>query len=125
VLLGREGIMRTYSSDSAVITLGMSLMLFAAFYQLTDAMQTIASAALRGYKITTMPMVIHIVSFWLVGLGLGALLGLSHLPLPGLTLPMGVHGFWLALVISLSLAGLLLVSYLSRESRRRLHRHTA
>jgi MATE family multidrug resistance protein len=38
---------------------------------------------------------------------------------------MGVHGFWLALVISLSLAGLLLVSYLSRESRRRLHRQTA
>lgn len=125
VLLGRESIMRTYSSDPAVITLGMSLMLFAAFYQLTDAMQTIASAALRGYKITTMPMVIHIVSFWLVGLGLGSLLGLGHLPLPGLSLPMGVHGFWLALVISLSLAGLLLVSYLSRESRRRLHRQTA
>ncbi|MFN4237928.1 MULTISPECIES: MATE family efflux transporter [Vogesella] len=124
VLLGREGIMRTYSSDPAVISLGMTLMLFAAFYQLTDAMQTIASAALRGYKVTTMPMVIHIVSFWVVGLGLGTFLGLGHASLPGLTLPLGVHGFWLALVISLTLAGMLLVSYLSRESRRRLHRQT-
>jgi Na+-driven multidrug efflux pump len=31
---------------------------------------------------------------------------------------MGIYGFWLALVISLSIAALMLVSYLARESRR-------
>ena len=117
VLLDRYSIMQLYSTDPAVIALGGSLMLFAAFYQLTDAMQTIASSALRGYKITSVPMVIHIVSFWGLGLLLGAWLGLG-------SPQMGVHGFWGALVISLSAAGLLLVSYLAYVSRQRLHRQT-
>ncbi|MEQ6289425.1 MATE family efflux transporter [Vogesella sp. GCM10023246] len=118
VLLDRHSIMQLYTADPAVIALGGTLMLFAAFYQLTDAMQTIASSALRGYKITTTPMLIHIVSFWGFGLLLGAWLGLG-------SPQMGVHGFWAALVISLSAAGLLLVSYLSRVSQQRLHRQTA
>lgn len=121
VLLFREQIMAMYSADPAVIALGSGLMLFAAFYQLTDAMQTVASGGLRGYKITTLPMFIHIVSFWGLGLLLGSVLGLTDWLRPA----MGVHGFWTALVISLSAAGLALVGYLSHVSRQRLHRQTA
>lgn len=120
VLLFRHQIIAMYSQDPAVVALGSTLMLFAAFYQLTDAMQTVASGALRGYKITTLPMVIHIVSFWGLGLGLGMVLGLTDWLLPRL----GVHGFWAALVVSLSVAGLTLVGYLSHISRQRLHRQT-
>ncbi len=120
VLLFRHQIMAMYSPDPAVVALGSTLMLFAAFYQLTDAMQTVASGALRGYKITTLPMVIHVVSFWGLGLGLGMVLGLTDWLVPRL----GVHGFWTALVVSLSVAGLALVSYLSHISRQRLHRQT-
>jgi MATE family multidrug resistance protein len=94
--------------------MGSSLLLFAAVFQLTDAAQTIASGALRGYKLTTIPMVIHITAFWGIGLGLGITLGLTD----WLVSPMGIYGFWLALVISLSIAALMLVSYLARESRR-------
>lgn len=120
VLLFRHQIIAMYSPDPAVVALGSTLMLFAAFYQLTDAMQTVASGALRGYKITTLPMAIHIVSFWGLGLGLGMVLGLTDWLLPR----MGVHGFWAALVVSLSVAGLTLVGYLSHISRQRLHRQT-
>ena len=120
VLLFRHQIIAMYSPDPAVVALGSTLMLFAAFYQLTDAMQTVASGALRGYKITTLPMAIHIVSFWGLGLGLGMVLGLTDWLLPRL----GVHGFWAALVVSLSVAGLTLVGYLSHISRQRLHRQT-
>ncbi|MDC7704457.1 MATE family efflux transporter [Vogesella indigofera] len=120
VLLFRHQIIAMYSPDPAVVALGSTLMLFAAFYQLTDAMQTVASGALRGYKITALPMAIHIVSFWGLGLGLGMVLGLTDWLLPRL----GVHGFWAALVVSLSVAGLTLVGYLSHISRQRLHRQT-
>ena len=121
VLGFRFEIMAMYSLDAQVIALGGALMLFAAFYQLTDAMQTVASGALRGYKITSLPMIIHIVSFWGLGLGLGIVLGMTDWLVPR----MGVQGFWTALVISLSVAGIALVSYLSHVSRQRLHRQTA
>ncbi|KJV28258.1 multidrug transporter [Aquitalea magnusonii] len=119
VLWLRSDIMAIYSPDPKVIAMGSSLLLFAAVFQLTDAAQTIASGALRGYKLTTIPMVIHITAFWGIGLGLGITLGLTD----WLVSPMGIYGFWLALVISLSIAALMLVSYLARESRLRLLRH--
>ncbi|WP_434628964.1 MATE family efflux transporter [Chromobacterium sp. CV08] len=118
VLLLRGPIMHMYSADPRVIATGTTLLLFAAVYQLTDAAQTIASGALRGYKLTAVPMLIHITSFWVVGLGLGILLGLSDYIVPR----MGVYGFWTALVISLTVAALLLTHYLARASRKRLSR---
>ena len=118
VLVLREPIMWMYSADPRVISMGTTLLLFAAVYQLTDAAQTIASGALRGYKLTAVPMLIHITSFWVVGLGLGILLGLTDHIVPR----MGIYGFWTALVISLTVAGLLLTYYLARASRRRLRR---
>ena len=114
VLQFREPIMRMYTLDQRVIAMGSTLLLFAAVYQLTDAAQTIASGALRGYKLTTVPMIIHILSFWVVGLGLGITLGLTDWLT---TKPMGVFGFWIALVISLSVAALFLTRYLLEESR--------
>lgn len=124
ILLGREGIARGYSPDPQVIELASALLLFAALFQIVDATQTIASGALRGYKITTIPMVIHAVSFWGVGLGMGVWFGLYLPPIASLGLdgPLGAHGFWLALTISLTLAAILLVSYLNHISRQRLHR---
>ncbi|QND86074.1 MATE family multidrug efflux transporter MdtK/NorM [Chromobacterium vaccinii] len=118
VLMLREPIMWMYSTDPRVIAMGTTLLLFAAVYQLTDAAQTIASGALRGYKLTAVPMLIHITSFWMVGLGLGMLLGLTDWIVPR----MGIYGFWTALVISLTVAGLLLTYYLARASRKRLRR---
>ncbi|WP_293763334.1 MATE family efflux transporter [uncultured Aquitalea sp.] len=122
VLVLREPIMRVYTPDPQVVAMGASLLLFAAVFQLTDAAQTIASGALRGYKLTTVPMAIHITAFWGIGLGLGMTLGLTRwITSP----PMGIFGFWLALVISLTAAAILLVAYLARESRRRLPRHSS
>ena len=114
ILLFHNDIIRLYSSDPALIALGGSLLLFAAVYQLTDATQTIASGALRGYRLTRIPMLIHILAFWVLGLGLGIVLGLNNCLRAS---PMGVYGFWTALVISLSAAAIFLVYYLARQSR--------
>ena len=117
----REPIAALYSADANVIAMAASLLGFAAVFQLADALQTIASGALRGYKLTTAPMLIHTLSFWGIGLGLGVWLGLlGHGQLAGWTLPLGAAGFWAALTLSLLVAAVLLLALLRHESRRRL-----
>ncbi|AXK40510.1 MATE family efflux transporter [Crenobacter cavernae] len=118
VLGARHGIIGLYSNDARVIAIGASLLVYSAVFQLVDAAQSVASGALRGYKLTTVPMIIHTLSFWGVGLGLGILLGLTDWLRPA----MGVYGFWSALVASLVAAAVLLIVYLAFESRRRLQR---
>jgi MATE family multidrug resistance protein len=117
----RTQIIGLYTDDPHLIAIGASLLIYAAVYQLADATQTIASGALRGYKLTAIPMLIHISSFWIIGLGLGITLGLTDWLTPA---PMGVYGFWSALVVSLSAAALLLIRYLSRQSRILIRTHS-
>ncbi|MBH5328881.1 MATE family efflux transporter [Eikenella sp. S3360] len=100
-VLFRYPIMRIYTDDAAVIQLGATILLFAAAFQLADAIQSISSYALRGYKVTKLPMVIHAIAFWVVGLGLGCLLAFGT--------GMGIYGFWAALVLSLMCAAVALL----------------
>ena len=104
-----------YTKDQNVIILGGTLLIFAAIFQLSDATQTIASYALRGFKLTKVPMLIHAITFWGLGLGIGCLLGLYF--------NMALYGFWLALVVSLTGAAVALVWYLNRESKLLVYRH--
>lgn len=100
-----------YSDDPAVQDVASTLIAYVALYQLFDAVQTIAAHALRGYKITLLPMWIHVVCFWGVGL-----LGGWWLAFHGRQ-PLGAAGFWLASVLSLILAALLLGGMLWRVVR--------
>lgn len=111
VLVGlRAHLPALYTDDAGVLALAAVLMLFAAVFQVFDCTQCIASYALRGYKITRLPMLIHALCFW--GLGL----------LPGYWLAYGapkwgIYGFWTGMIAALATAALLLVLYLERCSR--------
>lgn len=110
LVIGREQLATLYTKDTAVIAIASAIILYAAAFQLVDAVQCVASYALRGYKVTTVPMIIHIIAFWGCGL------------LPGIVLAfymgMGIYGFWTALVISLAVAAVFLGWYLERYSKR-------
>lgn len=103
----------TYSSDPAVRAIALSLIGYIAIYQFFDAVQTIAAYALRGYKITLAPMLVHILAFWGIGLGGGWWLAFR------LPEPMGVEGFWLASLLSLVVAALAIGSILLWVWRRK------
>lgn len=121
----REPIMHLYTQDPQVIAIGSTILIWAAFNQIADSIQTIASGALRGYKLTAIPMLIHAVSFWGVGLFLGCYLGLwSQGSLFGYTMPLGIYGFWVGLVFSLFVAACLLIYYLLLISQKRLVRQS-
>ena len=111
IILLRHEVAEIYSSDQAVQLLAANLLLFAAFWQLFDATQVCAIGALRGYKITLMPMVLMAIAFWAIGIPSGTWLayrGIGGAP------PLKVYGFWIGLVIGLVLVSLGLVLGLRR-----------
>ena len=122
VALFRWQIARAYTSDPAVQAMCVQLLLFAALFQLSDAVQVATSSAIRGYKVTRAPMVIQLVAFWIVSLPLGIVLGLAPDWLPfGPAAPMQVFGFWIGLVLGLSVAAILLTVALAKLANTRVH----
>lgn len=103
-----------YTHNEAVQALAMSLIFLAMLYQISDSLQVNMAGALRGYKDTRIIMAITLVSYWLVGLGGGYLLG--AVGIPGLLAPLGVHGYWIGLIAGLTAAALLLGWRLRRIS---------
>ena len=100
-----------YSTDVGVQALAANLLLFAAFWQLFDATQVTAIGALRGYKMTLLPMVLMLAAFWALGVPVGTWLAYHGLVAGA---PMKVYGFWVGLVIGLVLVSLGLVAGLRR-----------
>ena len=110
-----------YTSDAAVIGLAAQLLFLAALFQLSDATQVVTSCAIRAYKVTRSPMVIHLTAFWVFSLPLGYALGIAPNWLAWAPArPMAAQGFWIALVVGLTIAALGLVWLLRRVARSRL-----
>jgi len=71
-------------------------LMFAALFQMADAMQVMALGLLRGMHDTRVPMIMATVSYWVIGMPAGYILGFS--------LGLGGGGLWLGLVIGLTFA---------------------
>ncbi len=115
----RVPIASIYTSDLAVQALAAELLILAAVFQLSDATQVVAACAIRGYKVMRRPMVIHLFAFWGLSLPLGMALGFAPAWLPlAPAAPMAAQGFWIGLVVGLSVAAVLLtllLHYLSKS----------
>jgi len=117
ILLFNHQIAGAYTSDAAVAAVAAHLLLFAALFQLPDAVQVSVSCAIRAYKVTRPPMIIHMTAFWGICLPLGVWLGLAPAWMPWHpVLAMGAQGFWIALVVGLTIAAVGLVWLLERLS---------
>jgi len=103
-VLLREQIATIYTDDMQVITLAATLLFFAAIYQVSDSVQVVAAAALRGYKDTKAIFYVTIVAYWGLGLPTGMLLGLTDWVVPR----MGPQGFWVGFIVGLTGAALML-----------------
>ena len=91
-----------YSPDPEVISTAAGLLLFAAIFQLSDAVQVAAAGALRAYHDTFVVMVITFFAYWFVGLGSGYWLAYKA------PTPYGAAGFWTGLIFGLTTAAILL-----------------
>jgi multidrug resistance protein, MATE family len=99
--------------DPAVAAIAAGLVVYVALYQPFDAAQTIAAFALRGYKVSFLPLFVHLSCFWGLGLALGYWLAFLA------PQPQGAAGFWQAAALSTVAAALLLGSLLHWVMRRR------
>jgi MATE family multidrug resistance protein len=108
-LLVPHSIARIFSPDVPVIRAGASLLVVAAFFQLFDGLQTVATGALRGAGNTRTPMVSHLLSYWLIGLPLGYFLCFGW--------GWGAVGLWVGLCVALILIGSVLLLVWSRTVR--------
>lgn len=117
--LFRYQIASLYNDSADVIQLTGTLLVFAAVFQISDALQVTAAGALRGYKDTRMPMFIMLLSFWIISLPIGYTLSLTDIFGP----PLYARGFWFGLVLGLTITSILLILRLRIISKR--HTQTA
>ncbi len=92
----------------AVGVVAVQLLFIAGVFQIFDGAQTVASGALRGLKDTFWPMVIGIVSYWVIGLTSSYFLMQRF----------GAQGIWTGLIIGLIFASGLLLYRWQRLSLR-------
>ncbi|MGB0033871.1 MAG: MATE family efflux transporter [Candidatus Acidiferrales bacterium] len=102
-------IVRVYTPDPIVIQAASGLLFVAAFFQLFDGLQTVATGALRGAGDTRTPMMCHLFFYWGIGLPLGAYLCFRR--------GWGAAGLWTGLCVALILIGSLLLYFWRRSER--------
>ena len=100
----RVPIVSVYTTELPVIELAANIMLLATLYQFSDTVQVVSAGALRGYKDTKSILYITFVSYWLVGLSVGLILGITDWIVP----KMGPYGFWIGFITGLTTAAILL-----------------
>lgn len=109
LLLFRDSIVSIYTDDPSVTAIAISMLLMAAIFQIADGVQIGGAGALRGYKDTRIPMLINIVSYWVIAFPLAYLATVTYRLAPAYT--------WGGFVIGLGTAAILLTWRYARVSK--------
>lgn len=108
----RFSISEAYSDQPQVIVIAAGLLAIAALYQLFDAIQVTTAGALRGLHRTRETMWVTLLSYWGIGLGIGSVFTFTDWLTPE---PLGVSGYWWAIVLGFVLAAISLQYFLKRR----------
>jgi MATE family multidrug resistance protein len=93
---------KLFSTEQAVIELSALLLLFAAVFQISDSTQAIGAGLLRGIKDVKKPTWLIAVSYWVIGIPVGYICGI--------TFKMGAAGMWIGLILGLTMASIFLIT---------------
>ena len=96
-------------ANARTVQLAVSFLAVAALFQLVDAAQAVGAGVLRGVQDTRVPMIFAMIGYWLVGIGVGAILAFP--------LRMAGLGIWLGLAAGLGSVAILLVTRWSLRER--------
>jgi MATE family multidrug resistance protein len=113
ILLFPESIAGIYTQDPAVRKMAVTLLFMAAIFQVSDGLQVSGLGALRGLKDTKVPMYITVIAYWIVGMPLGYMLGI--------TLNGGARAMWIGIICGLTAAAILLNTRFYLVTRVRTH----
>jgi multidrug resistance protein, MATE family len=91
----REQVSYLYTNDPEVALLTAKFLIFAIFFQLSDALQAPIQGALRGYKDVNVTFFMTLLSYWIIGLPVGyALANYTSF---------GAFGYWIGLITGLAI----------------------
>ncbi|MCX6591737.1 MAG: MATE family efflux transporter [Acidobacteria bacterium] len=109
MMLAPRYILGLYTTDRAVLAVGIPLIGMAAAFQLFDGVQVVATGALRGLGDTKMAFVANVAGYLVVGLPIGAALCFVF--------GWQVFGLWVGLTLGLMMAAaVLLTAWIRRSS---------
>jgi MATE family multidrug resistance protein len=103
-------ILRIWTSDPHVLSLGAHILAIVAGFQIFDGIQTVSTGALRGLGETRFPMLMNLAGYWVLGLPLGAMLCFR--------MQWGLSGLWTGLTLALIVIAVLLCTRWISDSRR-------
>lgn len=94
LLVFGEQIAGVYSNDHEVIALTQHFLIYAIFFQISDAIATPTQGALRGYKDVNPALIITFVAYWIIGLPVGYITATYT--------SLGAFGYWVGLIAGLA-----------------------
>lgn len=104
LILFRTEVASIYTNDAAVLEMTKHFLIYALFFQLSDAVQAPVQGALRGYKDVNITFVATLISYWVIGLPVGYYLANFT--------SLGASGYWIGLISGLAVGAILLASRL-------------
>lgn len=87
-----------YTDDPNTVKIAISLLFFAAIFQLFDGIQVTVLGALRGFHDTKVPMYLNLIAYWLIGFPIGYYFSRSY----------QASGFWMGIILALTSAAILM-----------------
>lgn len=90
----RQWIAGIYTNELDVMLIAQQFLVYAIFFQFSDAIATPIQGILRGYKDVNAPFILSFIAFWVIGLPLGYILA-NYTPL-------GAFGYWVGLISGLA-----------------------
>jgi MATE family multidrug resistance protein len=109
----KEQIAGLYTSDEKVLLSTQKFLMYAIFFQLSDALATPIQGALRGYKDVYAAFIMAFISFWVIGLPLGYFLANFS--------SLGAFGYWIGLIAGLTAGAIGFSSRLFIIQKRQQH----
>lgn len=109
LLFAGSSVAGLYSNEPEVISLIRHFLIYAIFFQISDAIATPTQGVLRGYKDVNPAFIICFAAYWIIGLPTGYLLATYT--------SMGAYGYWVGLIAGLAIGAILLLSRLVKVQR--------
>lgn len=98
LLLFSEQVATLYSREVPVIQMAQEFLIYALFFQFSDAIAAPIQGALRGYKDVNVTLITAFISYWIIGLPAGYYMA-SYTSI-------GAAGYWLGLILGLAVSAI-------------------
>lgn len=108
ILVMRHTIIGWYTTDAVVQAGAVALFFWMAIYQIPDHIQISANASLRAYQDSRIPMVMILFAYWGIAIPAGFILARTQ----WLGEPMAAEGFWIGLLLGLTVTAICLAGRL-------------